>query len=121
MVMKSMRINQTAIAKWVLAAFVLTVLVSVVSTFTNRSAYAVTCSAFSVSKALTLGDTDAPTKANRHTLDCPLCVSFFAPPPTPPKAEIPRLPTAEGVMPRLFLWVSLPVLAPLPARGPPQA
>lgn len=116
-----MRINQTAIAKWVLAVFVLTVLVSIVSTFTNRTAYAVTCSAFSVSKVLIPGDTDTLTKANGHTLDCPLCASFFAPPPTPPKVKLPRLETNAGVMPRLFLWVSLPVLVPLPARGPPQA
>ncbi len=110
-----------AFTRWVLAALLLTVLASVVNTLTQRSAYAVGCSSFGAVQLAGKAAGDLPGQVSGHTLDCPLCVAFVAPPPSLPRLALPTAPQQFGQVPRLYLHVALSALAPLPARGPPQA
>jgi hypothetical protein len=122
--MQRWRSTLPAFTRWVLAALVLTVLASVVNTFTQRSAYAVGCASFGAVQLAGKAAGDLPGQPGQptgHTLDCPLCVAFVAPPPSLPRLELPMAPQQFGQAPRLYLHVALSALAPLPARGPPQA
>ncbi len=119
--MQAWRRQLPAITRWVLACLVLTVTASVINTVVQRSAYAVGCASFGavqLSGQAAEGDTLHPVG---HTLDCPLCLPFLASPPALPAATVPAAPAQDGLVPRLFLRVTLPALAPLPARGPPRA
>ncbi len=118
--MQRWRSSLPAFTRWVLAALVLTVLASVVNTFTQRSAYAVGCSSFGAVQLAGKASGEQPGQLSGHTLDCPLCVAFVAPPPALPRLAVPVAPQQFGRVPTLFLHVALATLAPLPARGPPQ-
>ncbi len=117
--MQRWRSSLPAFARWVLAALVLTVLSSVVSTFMQRGAYAVGCSSFGSVQLATKVAGDQPGQPMGHTLDCPLCVAFVAPPPALPSVGVPVAPQQFGHVPPLFLHIALATLAPMPARGPP--
>jgi len=119
--MQRWRSSLPAFARWVLAALVLTVLSSVVSTFSQRGAYALGCSSFGSVQLLAKAAGDQPGQPMGHTLDCPLCVAFLAPPPALPRMMVPVAPQRHGTVPRLHTQVALVNLAPMPARGPPQA
>jgi len=122
--MQRWRSSLPAFTRWVLAALVLTVLASVVNTLTQRSAYAMGCSSFGAvqlaGNVAGKATGEQPGQLSGHTLDCPLCVAFVAPPPALPRLAVPVAPQWFGAVPPLFLHVALATLAPLPARGPPQ-
>lgn len=120
--MQAWRRHLPAITRWVLACLLLTVTAAVVNTFTQRSAYAVGCASFGAVQLAGQGSADGEgLHPVGHTLDCPLCLPFMATPPALPAAVLPPAPARHGLVPRLFLRVTLPALAPLPARGPPRA
>jgi hypothetical protein len=101
----------------VLAWFVLTIGASVAAPVLKPSALESICSGSGGMVLIDHGGT--PDKAaSAHSLDCPLCASFSAPPSVAPVADLPiatqSLQAARPPLPRLVSSAG-----PQPARGPP--
>jgi hypothetical protein len=106
------------LARLVLAWFALTLGVAVASPMVHPQAMELVCSGVGALKLVDNGD-GSTAPASGHTLDCPLCASFSAPPAT---ASIPvalALPRADLVAAIPGSRVAVRSAAPLPARGPP--
>jgi hypothetical protein len=111
--------NAHLIARFVLVWFALSIGVAIASPMVNPQSVQLACSGTGSMKVISVDAAGKSTPTVHHTLDCPLCASFSA----PPLLEIIGF---KALAPRNFL-ISVqdvggftPVLAtPPPARGPP--
>lgn len=115
--------NAKSLARLVLVWFVLSLGVAVASPVVNPQVGELVCSSTGVMKLIITnvdGSQETADVGGSHLLDCPLCASASAPPPTVTQAA----PTQQALS---YALQSIPaariaalVGAPLPARGPPH-
>ena len=105
------------LTRYVLVWFVLSVGVAVASPMVSPKAMDLVCSSSGSMKLVVQGDDDATTS---HTLDCPLCASVVAPPPTFNTALTQPSPLAHALLPIEAAHIASVTAPPLPSRGPPQ-
>jgi len=109
----------TFLARLVLAWFALTLGVAIASPLVNPQAMELVCSGAGALKLVVKAD-GSTVPASGHTLDCPLCASFSAPPAAAPVIAALPLPRADFVAQVPASRTAVRAAAPLPARGPPQ-
>jgi hypothetical protein len=110
--------HATFLARLVLAWFALTLGVAIASPMVHPQAMELVCSGVGALKLVDQAD-GSTAPASGHTLDCPLCASFSAPPATSHAVPAASLPRGDLVARIPASHVSLRSAAPLPARGPP--
>jgi hypothetical protein len=110
--------HATFLARLVLAWFALTIGVAIASPMVHPKAMELVCSGVGALKLVDKGD-GSTAPASGHTLDCPLCASFSAPPAATSPVAVPSLPRADFVARIGSARIALRAAAPLPARGPP--
>jgi hypothetical protein len=107
-----------ALAHVVLAWFVLSVGVAIAAPVVQPQSLILVCSVGGEVKLLSIGDDSSVVPAG-HSLDCVLCLSLNAPPPSLVNLIDPR-PITTSVEPVVIAarnaWRTA---SPLPARGPP--
>ena len=106
------------LARLVLAWFALTLGVAIASPMVHPQAMELVCSGVGALKLVDKAD-GSTAPASGHTLDCPLCASFCAPPTMATVSVALALPRADLVAIMPASRVALRSAAPLPARGPP--
>ncbi|MGZ5194861.1 MAG: hypothetical protein ACXWJM_06365 [Ramlibacter sp.] len=111
--------HATFLARLVLAWFALTLGVAIASPLVNPQAMELVCSGAGVLKLVVKAD-GGTAPASGHTLDCPLCASFSAPPAAAPAVTAMALPRGDFVAQTPASRTALRAAAPLPARGPPE-
>jgi hypothetical protein len=110
--------NAKLIARFVLLWFALSIGVAIASPLVNPQGMQLICSGAGAMKVVVAGENGKVPLAS-HTLDCPLCASIGAPPPTD------RLVFGMAQLPScvpLLAHADAPFLilaAPPPARAPP--
>ena len=109
----------TALARWVLLGFVLSLGVAIASPIVNPQAMQLICSVSGGMKVV-VTTADGSSEVASQSMDCPLCVSIIAPPP------VLKL-SFELAQPLSYALQSIPAAiiakrtaAPPPARGPPN-
>jgi hypothetical protein len=111
--------HATFLARLVLAWFALTLGVAIASPMVNPQAMELVCSGVGALKLVVNSD-GGTAPASGHTLDCPLCASFAAPPAQAPVVAAASMPRGDRLAPISTSRVALRSAAPLPARGPPE-
>jgi hypothetical protein len=106
------------LARLVLAWFALTLGVAIASPLVNPQAMELVCSGAGALKLVVKAD-GSTAPADGHTLDCPLCASFSAPPAATHAVTAMALPRGDLVAQAPAARIALRSAAPLPARGPP--
>jgi hypothetical protein len=108
------------LARLVLVWFALAIGVAVAAPIVKPQSMELICSGTGAFKLLVKGDDGTQALAS-HTLDCPLCATGGAPPPT--AVVVPSMPQPLGYAAQSIPSARIAVLtaAPLPARGPPGA
>jgi len=107
------------LARLVLAWFALTLGVAIASPLLNPQAMELVCSGAGALKLVVKSD-GSTAPASGHTLGCPLCASFSAPPAAALAVVAMALPHGEVVAQVSASRTAVRAAAPLPARGPPQ-
>ncbi|MBT9510867.1 MAG: hypothetical protein IV104_00795 [Acidovorax sp.] len=108
----------SALRLWVLAWFVASMGVAMASPLVLPQAIEVICSGAGTIKLLVQTD-DGTVEMGATAMDCPLCATPGAPPPTPGAALLPPHPLAHALQPVEAARIAAATAAPLPARGPP--
>lgn len=107
------------LVRCVLAWFVLSIGVAVASPLVSPQSFELICSGSGAIKLLVKADDGTQKPLANHSLDCPLCAQWDAPPPAtgarPPLAQ----PLAHALRPVPAAHIAARTAAPLPARGPP--
>jgi hypothetical protein len=109
----------TALARWVLLGFVLSLGVAIASPLVNPQATQLICAASGVMKVI-VTSADGSTEVTSQSMDCPLCVSIIAPPPVLQMSFEPAQPLSYALQPIPAAIIALRTAAPPPARGPPE-
>ena len=109
----------TALARWVLLGFVLSLGVAIASPIVNPQATQLICSASGGMKII-VTTADGSTEVASQSMDCPLCVSIIAPPPVLKSTVEPVQALSYALQPIPAAIVAKRTAAPLPARGPPS-
>jgi Protein of unknown function (DUF2946) len=109
----------TALARWVLLGFVLSLGVAMASPIVNPQATQLVCSASGGMKVI-VTSTDGSTEVASQSMDCPLCVSIIAPPPVLKMSFEPAQPLAYALQSIPAAIIAKRTAAPPPARGPPE-
>lgn len=110
--------HATHIARFVLVWFALSIGVAIASPMVMPQGMQLVCSGAGAVKVVVAGEAGKAPVAS-HSLDCPLCANFGAPPPLEIvafSASAPRVPAPVAVGRVAVLWT---LAAPPPARGPP--
>lgn len=111
--------SSTALARLVMAWFVLALGVAVASPIVAPQSMQVVCSAGGAMKLVVAGE-DGQATASAHTLDCALCLVTGAPGPRAVvQPDLPQ-PLAYALRPMAAAHIAALVGAPLPPRGPPH-
>ena len=107
------------LARFVLAWFVLALGVAVASPLVKPPSTELVCSSGGAMKLIVKSD-DGKQAPSAHTLDCPLCITVGAPPPSLHlPAAVPSA-TAQAPRPIAAAHIAGRTAAPLPPRGPPS-
>ena len=109
----------TALARWVLLGFVLSLGVATASPIVNPQATQLICSASGGMKII-VTTADGSSEVASQSMDCPLCVSIIAPPPVLKSGFESVLPLSYALQPIPAAILAKRTAAPLPARGPPR-
>lgn len=109
----------TALARWVLLGFVLSLGVAIAAPIVNPQATQLICSASGGMKII-VTTADGSTQVASQSMDCPLCVSIIAPPPVLKSKFEPVQSLSYALQPISAAIIALRTAAPLPARGPPS-
>ena len=112
--------NAKLIARFVLVWFALSIGVAIASPLVKPQSMQLICSGSGAIKVVTTS-ADGTTPASSHTLDCPLCAGFGAPPPVSVWKFEPIQPLAYALRSIASAHIASATAAPLPARGPPTA
>lgn len=108
----------SALRLWVLAWFMASVGVAIASPLIHPQSIQVICSGVGAIKLLVQTD-DGQVELGTMGMDCPLCATVGAPPPTPALPSLPPHPLAHALQPVEAARMAAITAAPLPARGPP--
>jgi hypothetical protein len=108
----------TALARWVLLGFVLSLGVAIASPIVNPQATQLICLASGGMKII-VTTADGSTEVASQSVDCPLCVSIIAPPPVLKNGFEPAQPLSYALQPIPAAIIAQRTAAPPPARGPP--
>ena len=79
-----------------------------------------TALAMGADRAILVQTDDGTVEMGAVGMDCPLCATPSAPPPTPVAAVLPPHPLAHALQPVEAARIAAATAAPLPARGPPS-
>ena len=109
----------TALARWVLLGFVLSLGVATASPIVNPQATQLICSASGGMKII-VTTADGSSEVASQSMDCPLCVSIIAPPPVLKTSFESTQAVSYALQPIPAATLSKRTAAPLPARGPPE-
>jgi hypothetical protein len=109
----------TALARWVMLGFVLSLGVAIASPIVNPQATQLICSGTGVMKVI-VTSADGSTEVTNQSMDCPLCVSIFAPPPVLKMSFEPAQPLSYALRPIPAATIAKRTAAPPPSRGPPR-
>lgn len=122
----------TALTRFVLVWFVLSMGVAIASPIVKPQDILLVCTASGAMKVVVKNASpsdasDANDTANDDTssvlssaMDCPLCMTITAPPPVTQPAIEPVSPLAYALRSIPSAHIAARTAAPLPARGPPQ-
>lgn len=108
-----------ALARFVLAWFVLCIGVAVASPLVAPQAMELVCSGSGAMKLLVKTDEGVQEKGTGHTLDCPMCASHGAPLPSKSPGAAPPAPLAHALETMEAARIAALTAPPLPPRGPP--
>ena len=122
--MPSLQILQTLrsahrIMRFVLVWFVLSLGAAIASPLVNPQATELICSGAGVMKLLVKNADGTTTEVASRMLDCPLCASVSAPPPTATIAAEPAQPLGYVLQTIPAAHIAALTAAPPPGRGPP--
>lgn len=117
--MSAPRRTFAALRLWVLAWFVASMGVAIASPLVHPQSIEVICSGAGAIKLLVQTD-DGTVEMGAMSMDCPLCSTASAPPPTPVVSVLPPHPLAHALQPVEAARIAAATAAPLPARGPPS-
>lgn len=107
------------LARLVLLWFVLSLGAAVASPLIKPQAMELVCSGSGATKLLVKTD-DGSKDTSSFTLDCPLCVTSSAPPPTDAQQSAAPMQALAHVLQGIAAaHIASLTAAPLPARGPP--
>lgn len=106
------------LARFVLVWFALSIGVAIASPIVKPQAMELICTSAGAMKVLVTTD-DGAKELSGHTLDCPLCATLSAPPPTARQTAEPAQPLAHVLQSIAAAHIASLTAAPLPARGPP--
>ena len=109
----------TALARWVLLGFVLSLGVAIASPIVNPQAKQLICSASGGMKVI-VTTADGSAEVASQSMDCPLCVSIIAPPPVLKLSFEPAQPLSYALQSIPAAIIAKRTAAPPPARGPPN-
>jgi hypothetical protein len=109
----------SALARWVLLGFVLSLGVAIASPIVNPQATQLICAASGVTKVI-VTSADGSTEVASQSMDCPLCVSIIAPPPVLKWSFEPAQPLSYALQFIPAAIIAKRTAAPPPARGPPD-
>ena len=109
----------TALVRWVLLGFVLSLGVAIASPIVDPLATQLICSASGGMKVI-VTSADGSTEVASQSMDCPLCVSLVAPPPVLKSAFEPTQPLSYALQSIPAAITPQRTAAPPPARGPPD-
>lgn len=119
----------TALTRFVLVWFVLSIGVAIASPIVKPQDILLVCTASGSMKVVVknASPSDANDTANddassvlSSAMDCPLCMTITAPPPVTQPAIEPVSPLAYALQSIPSAHIAARTAAPLPARGPPQ-
>ena len=110
--------NAHLLTRFVLVWFALFVGVAIASPLVKPQAMELICSGMGVMKIQVQGDDGSPD-LKAKTLDCSLCATSCAPPPTANLAREPVSPLAYVLQSIPSAIIAALTAAPPPARGPP--
>lgn len=108
------------ITRLVLVWFALALGAAIASPLVKPQAMQLVCASGGALKLLVTGD-DGGEAASSHTLDCPLCATPAAPPPTLARQVPPPHPLAHVLRAIPAARMAALTRSPLPARGPPAS
>lgn len=109
----------SALRLWVLAWFMASVGLAIASPLVHPQSIEVICSGVGSIKLLVQTD-DGQVEMGTMGMDCPLCSTVGAPPPTVALPHVlPPHPLAHALQPVEAARMAAATAAPLPARGPP--
>jgi Protein of unknown function (DUF2946) len=108
----------TALVRWVLLGFVLSLGVAIASPIVNPQASQLICSASGGMKII-VTTADGSTEVASQSMDCPLCVSIIAPPPVLKSTFEPVQALSYALQPIPAAIIAQRTAAPPPGRGPP--
>jgi predicted glycosyltransferase len=109
----------TALARWVLLGFVLSLGVAIASPIVNPQATQLICSGSGVMKVIVIS-ADGSTEVTSQSMDCPLCVSIISPTPIAPVAIASPAQQNFKILAFHTIFNTKPSTSPPPARGPPD-
>ena len=92
---------------------------AMVSTLVNPSSLQMVCTSDGGMKMVDAGDTDGDVKLSKP-MDCPLCISVTAPPPSSMAHLDKPSPLAHALRPVAAAHIASVTAPPLPSRGPPS-
>jgi hypothetical protein len=116
--MNATRRTFSALRLWVLAWFVASMGVAIASPLVHPQSIEVICSGAGTIKLLVQTD-DGTVEIGAMGMDCPLCSTPGAPPPTLVAPALPPHPLDHALQPVEAARIAVATAAPLPARGPP--
>jgi hypothetical protein len=111
--------HATALARWVLLGFVLSLGAAIASPIVNPQATQLICSASGGMKII-VTTADGSAEVASQSMDCPLCVSIIAPPPVLKSRFEPAQALSYALLPIPAATIAKRTATPPPARGPPE-
>jgi hypothetical protein len=108
----------TALARWVLLGFVLSLGVAIASPIVNPQATQLICSATGGMKVI-VTTADGSAEVASQSMDCPLCANIIAPPPVLKSGFEPVQSLSYALQSAPAATIAQRIAATPPARGPP--
>lgn len=112
--------NTRQIARLVLVWFGLFIGVAVASPLVKPTGLQMVCTGSGGMKLVVTSDGDSDAQVSMG-MDCPLCASFSAPPPTMTLPLASPSPLAHALHPIAAAIIAATTAPPLPSRGPPAS
>jgi hypothetical protein len=109
----------TALVRWVLLGFMLSLGVAIASPIVNPQATQLICTGSGVMKVIVIS-ADGSTEVASQSMDCPLCASIIAPPPVKKWSFQPAQPLSYALQSIPAATLAKRTAVPPPARGPPD-
>ena len=109
------------LTRFVLLGFAISLAAAMASPLVNPKSTELICTSTGAMKLIVIGE-DGSSQAQSASMDCPLCLSPSAPPPSSSHTPSPSQRSLSHVLrPVAAAHIAALTAAPLPARGPPQS